>query len=665
MNYQELFSSVNVTQIIIIEDDFKQIAYKKERFFYDISRMNLQDREIYLDEIASISPTQKDILKEYFLSLDSCFEQIEDWDESIPYGDISSFFEIIGSTNNELKISMEYQYKLFFDDGEKIYRCGSKYGIGMNIPSYFDSLFNQYIRSENRMKSIKIYDDFDASTQALFKKDLESASCDKSIVCIVDNFLNGSKRAAEILKTISDNNSPVRKNIIGCIFSSKEAFEEIDDKMFFEYVEKGNENLLKICIIKSAYNYFISKLKDETISNIGEAFNKAIKNKNIAFFLSQKSSSEGMSEYDVINEWISLLSLSNKDQKIIKELIKLSHIINALEDSEDLPDSDLQLLNTLEAFDYSVNNYYLPIAVGDIFTNSKGEFFVLIGQDCDIVRGKNRNPKNALLELLPAQTKPQSALQKWANDLEKVSIYNFRKSIDESCEILQIKYNNRKYISNEVLSLCCYNPDGKCEISLTKPLTQENIELMPKYMVDYYDDLQKYFTSVKLVKSSLDEDFKRIILSDCPSFLLTIDSFNETPNLLSFDLKRICRLTHSYVFFLYKLYLEYRGRQPFQTINLVRQQDFTFPVCINGNATSFNFSFRAIPSPDKNNIKDWCWIVKKAEIKRLLGAIHKSTMKESPGDEVILSGQEEIIDLIDGQHLTITKAKGKVLFSFT
>ena len=43
-----------------------------------------------------------------------------------------------------------------------------------------------------------------------------------------------------------------------------------------------------------------------------------------------------------------------------------------------MSDTDLQKLNTLEAFDYTINDYFLPVAAGDVFTNSKGEWFVLI-----------------------------------------------------------------------------------------------------------------------------------------------------------------------------------------------------------------------------------------------------------------------------------------------
>ena len=44
MSYKELFSSIDCKRIIIIEDDFKQSEYKKERALYDIIRMAVDDR---------------------------------------------------------------------------------------------------------------------------------------------------------------------------------------------------------------------------------------------------------------------------------------------------------------------------------------------------------------------------------------------------------------------------------------------------------------------------------------------------------------------------------------------------------------------------------------------------------------------------------------------
>ena len=73
MSYKELFSSIECKRIIIIEDDFKQSEYKKERALYDITRMALDDRCQYLSEIEAISQPLHEILSKFLSLFDKCF----------------------------------------------------------------------------------------------------------------------------------------------------------------------------------------------------------------------------------------------------------------------------------------------------------------------------------------------------------------------------------------------------------------------------------------------------------------------------------------------------------------------------------------------------------------------------------------------------------------
>ena len=620
MSYKELFSAIECNRIVIIEDDFKQGEYKKERALYDITRMAVDDRCRYLAEIESISQPLHEVLSKFLSLFDECFDEIGVWDDSIPYGDISCAFGLVESVNPELKVLLEEQYSRFEGEAvQKIYELGAKYGIGVNHPAYFDDLYNNYILSENRAQSLRIYTDFSADTQSLFSDDIGQAAPEHAVVCIIDNYLSGSNRAKEVIQVISDRNTGMRRNIIGSIFSSKEMYEEITDALYFEYVSKEHPEQLKSCIAKSAYNYFISELKSETLLGMGDAFDKAIKNKGIAFFLAQKARTEGASEYEIINDWIRLLSTApRKDADTIKRMIRLSRVINSLEDDEDLPDADLQQLNTLEAFDYTVNDYFLPVTAGDIFTNSKDEWFVLIGQDCDMARSITRTPKNALAELLPAKVRPQTDFEKWTNDLRSASIYSFRKNLDAGCEVLQVEYQKREYIANEILNLCSFNSTGECKISLSDSIGQEQLMLMPDYMVEYYSKLQQFFLATKTLRIQAEDAFEIVLSKEHSPRLLSFKDFDKTSDTVSFDLKRVCRLTHDYVFYLYKLYLEYRGRQPFQTINLIRQEDTSLPIMYNKEKTGQYLSFRSIPIPDKSNRKNWCWVIDAAELNRVL-----------------------------------------------
>lgn len=83
MSYKELFSAIECNRIVIIEDDFKQGEYKKERALYDITRMAVDDRCRYLAEIESISQPLHEVLSKFLSLFDECFDKIGVWDDSI------------------------------------------------------------------------------------------------------------------------------------------------------------------------------------------------------------------------------------------------------------------------------------------------------------------------------------------------------------------------------------------------------------------------------------------------------------------------------------------------------------------------------------------------------------------------------------------------------
>lgn len=143
--------------------------------------------------------------------------------------------------------------------------------------------------------------------------------------------------------------------------------------------------------------------------------------------------------------------------------------------------------------------------------------------------------------------------------------------------------------------------------------------------------------------------------------LLSFKDFDKTSDTVSFDLKRVCRLTHDYVFYLYKLYLEYRGRQPFQTINLIRQEDTSLPIMYNKEKTGQYLSFRSIPIPDKSNRKNWCWVIDAAELNRVLMLLKLPTLRDG-NDDIVLKNECVILQLQQDKQIQIVKAKEKVHF---
>lgn len=668
MSYRELFSSINCQRIVFFEDDFKQVAFEKNRMLYDMVRMDVEDRELFLSEIRVKSTELERKTQDFLDTFDKVFDGIGFWRDVVIYGDITSAFPLVGKQSTEHQAEIERLYEAVRDkEIASVYAIGAKYGIGVSQPTQYESIFNDYILYDNRAKSFRVYTDFSASTAKLFSIDISESTNSKSVVCIIDNQLGDAKRAGEIIQAIKDASTQERKNIVGCVFSSQDLFEEISKDVYFEYTSKTNIGNLEGCLARSAYNYYLAELKNETISRLTAAFESAQKSKGIAYYLSRKAIREGESEYQIINDWIQLLSANaHTESTNIKQLITLSRVINSLDDTIDEPDTTLQKINTLEAFDYSTNDYYLPIAAGDVFTDDSGNWYVLVGQDCDMARSVSRHPRNALAELLIAKVRPQRDFDKWANDLKTASIYSFRKALSENSEILQVDYQKRKYIPNEVLNLCAYNADGICKLSLSQELSDEQKRLMPQYMVDYYRTLQKYFIAAKTIKDQAKEAFDILcnpepekVSREKEPILIRIDDFSENADQVVFGFRRVCRLTHTYVFYLYKLYLEHRGRQPFQTINLVRQDEVSLPIIVNNTKTDHFCTVRQFEDPNKSNHKNWYWIISKAEITRISELLGFGK-PEYEKDDIAIEAEQITIPLSDAKQLVIQKAKDKI-----
>lgn len=664
MKYNELFNAITCRCVVIFEDDFTQSEYKKETALYYITRMDLIDRQKYLEEVKKHSSRLEVQLIAYLDLCDQYFDNIKNWDEKTTRGDIRSAFSVFANDNSAIINELEQKYADIDDVAlEEAYVFGMKYGVGLAQPPYFTDLYDEYIFRDHRAKSIRVYNDFTAESKSLFEMDLQLATDTESIVCIIDNNLAGTNRANEIIETIKIESKTNRKNIVGNIFSSKEKFEEIDDSLYFEFVSKDTPGKLKTSIAKSAYNYFISRLEGEMIETLSKAFRQAKLSKGIAYYLSRKALKEGESEYQVIMDWIRLMCNPQKEgSKAIKHLITLSRVINNLDEEdvvEELPDLTLENYNTSEAFDYTVNDYYLPAMPGDIFTNSKGEWYVLIGQDCDMTRrGNGRPPNNSAAELLPAKIWPQNKFKKWAKDLEKVSICSFKSSEDSASEILQVDYTQRKFALNEMINLCSFNSDGQCFLPKSAKLDENQKKLIPEYMINYYNELQCYYESVMKLRELAATDLKTVMGQVFSPRFIPFDEFTISGERIQFDLRRVCRLTHKYVFYLYKLYLEHRGRQPFESINLVQQEELTIPVTKKTEATDIQMTFRCILHPLESKLKKMLWVIEKDEINQILARLDfEGCVKE---DQYISEEKNEI--QLGGSTLIMTKMNEKVDF---
>jgi len=141
------------------------------------------------------------------------------------------------------------------------------------------------------------------------------------------------------------------------------------------------------------------------------------------------ASYEGITNYKVVTDWIQLLfTYKISDNEKILEIVKLTQLINLFNEEKTSFSEEMLRLNTFEAFDYNVNKYFQPPAAGDVFVDSNGEYFILVGQDCDMMMSQSRSGNNAVTEFVKAEIVEQTSINKLGNDLKYMCVDNFRKT---------------------------------------------------------------------------------------------------------------------------------------------------------------------------------------------------------------------------------------------
>lgn len=661
VTYDKLFRITNCGLIIFFEDDYS-FDNDKKVVFYGLSRINLSMRNRLLGEIKEKNGELFEKIVNYCTIIDK-YESLINWEE-IPQDDIEIIFNIIsekGCGNDDGSIAKKIYDETGCDQIKKIASILNQYGIGIKVPIFYKDIFDDYIFKEKRWKAFKLYRDFIAKTKEAFLIDLESGiELEGVITCIIDNQLCGEARAGEILHEIEMFNQERRKNIIGAILSSKEKEEKINDKIFIEYVNKDNPDGIQIALAKSSYSLLLSKLKKVYLNILMESFDEAVSNKDIAYYFAKMASYEGVTSYKVVTDWIDLFfkyKINLNDE--VFDIIKLTQLIDIINEDEIEYSEEMKKLNTFEAFDLNVNKYYQPPSAGDIFRDDKGNYYILVGQDCELMVSQTRSGKNAVSELVKATVVEQVKVDKLENNLEYMYINNFREHETEQPKCLEIKYSSREFLDNAIIKLCNFNDNGFCKINLREPLDDNIQDVIPPYLNDSHDKLQKYFNSIVDINNTVGIQFKEFIESEFTQRLkYLLDYKIDSDRNLIFPYQRIARLNRSYVLYLYKLFLEYRGRHPFDCINLTRHASLMLPII----GEKLNLPVDVILSTNrdenrKNCYKQLVWHVNPRELEKIIESIYSEKVLIIQKNILSLRESENTIECENGNKIILKKTK--------
>lgn len=655
VDYKRLFERLKCYSLVMFDDEFITPKPSKSRIIRDFATMDIDDQSVLVEELSKEAQDLAGQLKAFIEPINQFFSQI-DWKKDILIDDFESAFSVIEKKiNNKIASDLKEKYTTI-DESEllRYYPLFMRYGLCISIPSCYQSIIEEYEQG-GRRKKLRTYSDFTSKTQESFEKELRQSSIEKTVICIVDNCLTDRDKAQEILECINSIGSS-GSNIIGTIFTSKDSFERVDERLCFVCTPKSKANQLALNIVRSAYHYFLARLQDEISENINEAFKNAKENKHIANFLSQRAIKEGISNYEVIQNWIKLMyEVHSAQSDATKRLIGLARIIDDLEDNEDLPSSEdilLNNLNTWEIFDYRVNAYHLPPMPGDIFATDDGRVFILIGQDCDMAMSETRKRRVAAAELLPVELFPMNTTKKIANDLANVWIANYKHS-DERTYCMKVDYKHRMFIDGRILDMSAFNADGDCSLDVQNEIDESIKALIQPYLVEHHGQIVLYFDAVQKLKDTSSDVLSSVMYND--QCLYTSCDYEKIDNRIRFPLKRICRLKQTYVFFLYKLYLEYRGRQPFETINYAASLIQRIEVECGDKKSSLDVTVRLGSLSFDAKIHKLTWLVDKQKLGAALKELGITEKIDGEEDQFVFDkGVSEIL-LVNGKKIKFEK----------
>ena len=585
----------------------------------------------------------------------------DDWNDVV-IDDIETALDIIKEKNEEQYLKIKGKYDaIALPESRDVKSVLHQFGTFGVVPNAYGTIFKEYICCGSKWKPFYIYTSYSIEIKNELKELLSGyPESPITICCYIDNNLGGENKAEQIVNDLVELGSSEKKaRFIGAVVTSRGPFRKINDNIFIDYVNKTDMSQLKSALLRSIYHYFLHSLKEQYTAGINEAFAKAGNHRNIAVYLSEMAKYEGVSNYALLIEWLKELTdyyFSQNDH--IGKMISVANLIERQEETETIENDPCELtdINTFEAFDDKINKYYQPVEPGDIFLTRDKRIFIVVGQACDMAMGETRNRRNGLCELVEATFEVSVSSEKIREDQNHFWVNHYKQ--DNSWGAIRIDYQKRFFIENEILSLSSFNQDGCCRIDLTAQTIDDPI--LQQYQVHLFSELNKYFNSVVAIKEKCEDAAASVLANNSIKWVCSLVDYSKSKNILSYPLCRTCRLKDKYLIFLYKLFLEYRGRMPFNTVNMNRT--VTIPTEFHYGQNTYSYSVDVLLKRSNCEIKiTWPWVVSNKTIKAILTQIQPGVLIEKEKENYIIEDKQLDIDLKNGKKIRLQKMqKGKI-----
>ncbi|QHI71119.1 hypothetical protein [Aminipila terrae] len=625
---------MDIAGIIIIEDT---IIFEENRsaVMYDFLGMQESEQKIFLKTI-SVNQEMIQCLENIIIEFTKIKEEI-DWMQ-VPSRDIEYYFK--KNKFDDIQKQIDKISDSMLKEAKKEIQ---RFGLGIKaqgIAGYKGILEGSKVSSKTY--PLRVYTDFNADELKSISEDIDLfSSGNQYFLCVIDNFIGIEPRGKEIISELVKN--PKAKNNGVCIVlsSKEEKICDVTNQMYIGFVRKDEmdlDNQIKKQLIMSQYKIMLSILSEKRKAAMDKVFNYASDNMDTAIYLASMAAEEGTTNYEVLNEWIELREryFAHCDSaQEMKRIILLSSMLgNLVSEQTDLKCEPETLIDfqTFEEYDYSINEFYLPPMSGDIFL-IKNNYYMLVGQECEISLrdGKRKNP---IAELVPISliANKDMGKDKENYNFEKLLLGKF-KTVDNIISNISIDCTKRVVIDNEILDLCAFNCTGVASIDTCSQLDVRTMNMMPIQWQQYYvsikeriKGLQTKYNSINQKREELGFDMTELLEDLGASHnnrLISIIDFSPDGNEVIYEVRRICRIKN-HTLLINKLFLEYRGRQAFNTINMDVGRTSKYKLMQDGTELCLDekTAIVLLSSSRKDNdgkrLKNRPWQVKKTDLLELI-----------------------------------------------
>lgn len=651
ITFNEFYSLMDISGIIVIEDSI-EFESSRSAIMYDYLLMENADRENMIVEILD------EILREKLNHIYTTYSRYRDmfvWDD-VPKRDVEYYIK--KHCFEDLEKELET-----VEDSELLPQLDvlQRYGLGVKseMATGYKALF-EGTKTDGVRLPLRIYKDFSAPEMKNIEEDIQLfVQDDKFFLCIIDNFMHGEPRGKEIIEELHKNVQATKNGICIVLSSQKENITRITDEMYVGFVNKTANNIdneIKKNLIMSQYKIMLRLLNMKRERSLQKSFLYAHENMKEAVFLSAMAKEEGITNHEILNQWIDLREkyyTYQEGRKEIKKTILLSSLFERMGEIEETTEKEDTLeFQNFEQYDYYINEFLSPPMTGDIFY-IKSKYYLLVGQECDLsIRNGERN--NSIAELIPIQLVKNRDMGNYKEqyDYEKLLLGKFL-TVEGEYRNISIDCTKREYIDNEILDLCAFNEQGYSQINVNYKMKAEVKYLLPNAWQQYYVELknrilklQNRYEKIKQNEHELGFGVEELIKdmgAGHSNRLVSIIEFTHVDNMIKYDVKRVCRV-RNHVLLINKLFLEYRGRQAFNTINMEMGRKAIYSLEMVGSANKAEGKEATIilttSRKDNMNTKRRDWVINKDD---LLQFINEQKPKDAHKYETILADSDNKI----------------------